>query len=186
MNLVPVVVAQTGRGKRTCGSASRVLRDRLVSLGSVIPGDIANLVAAQLLFLESESLETDSFSSLHLPAGLAVDDTGQAVRPGSATLCFDQTASVEVRGTKRKRYILLYAQTVVQQALGEVQRWAVHIDIQAREMPCLSEQLACLFMQHAGQSRKSDVERSLFWTGQRALEYGMRDEVIVSRSTKKS
>ncbi|MEW6298803.1 MAG: ATP-dependent Clp endopeptidase proteolytic subunit ClpP [Thermodesulfobacteriota bacterium] len=198
MSLIPIVVEQTGRGERAYDIFSRLLRDRIVFLGSVVTDDTANLITAQLLFLESEDPEKDIHFYINSPggsvtAGLAIYDTMQYVRPDVSTVCFGQAASMGAwllaAGAKGKRYALPHARVMLHQPLGGVRGQASDIDIQAREILRLREQLATILMKHTGQSLKRierDLDRDLFFTGQQALEYGMIDEVIVSRSTKKS
>src|SRR5215510_14842058 len=143
MNLVPIVVEQTGRGERAYDIYSRLLKDRIVFLGSVVTDDIANLITAQLLFLESEDPEKDIHFYINSPggsvtAGLAIYDTMQYIRPNVATLCLGQAASMAAwllaAGAKNKRYALPHARIMVHQPLGGVQGQATDIDIQAREI----------------------------------------------------
>lgn len=198
MSLIPIVVEQTGRGERAYDIFSRLLRDRIVFLGSVVTDDTANLITAQLLFLESEAPEKDIHFYINSPggsvtAGLAIYDTMQYVRPDVSTVCFGQAASMGAwllaAGAKGKRYALPHARVMLHQPLGGARGQASDVDIQAREILRLRGQLATILMRHTGQSLKRierDIDRDLFFTGQQALEYGMIDEVIVSRSTKKS
>jgi ATP-dependent Clp protease protease subunit len=197
MSLIPIVVEQTGRGERAYDIFSRLLRDRIIFLGSIITDDIANLITAQLLFLESEDPEKDIYFYINSPggsvtAGLAIYDTMQYVRPDISTFCLGQAASMGAwllaAGAKGKRYALPHARIMLHQPLGGAQGPASDIDIQAREILRLRDQLATILAKHTGQSLKKierDIDRDLFFTGQQALAYGMIDEVIVSRSTKK-
>jgi len=197
MNLVPIVVEQTGRGERAYDIFSRLLRDRIVFLGSVVTDEIANLITAQLLFLESEDPEKDVHFYINSPggsvtAGLAIYDTMQYIRPDVSTLCLGQAASMAAwllaAGAKGKRYALPHARIMLHQPLGGVQGQASDIDIQAREILRLREQLNNILTKHTGQSLQRierDTDRDLFLTSKQALEYGILDEVIVSRSTKK-
>ncbi len=197
MSLIPIVVEQTGRGERAYDIFSRLLRDRIIFLGSIITDDIANLITAQLLFLESEDPEKDIYFYINSPggsvtAGLAIYDTMQYVRPNISTFCLGQAASMGAwllaAGAKGKRYALPHARIMLHQPLGGAQGPASDIDIQAREILRLRDQLATILAKHTGQSLKKierDIDRDLFFTGQQALAYGMIDEVIVSRSTKK-
>jgi len=197
MNLVPIVVEQTGRGERAYDIFSRLLRDRIVFLGSVVTDEIANLITAQLLFLESEDPEKDVHFYINSPggsvtAGLAIYDTMQYIRPDVSTLCLGQAASMAAwllaAGAKGKRYALPHARIMLHQPLGGVQGQASDIDIQAREIMRLREQLNNILTKHTGQSLQRierDTDRDLFLTSKQALEYGLLDEVIVSRSTKK-
>ena len=197
MNLVPIVIEQTGRGERAFDIFSRLLKDRIVFLGSPINDDVANLITAQLLFLESEDPERDIHFYINSPggsvtAGLAIYDTMQYVRPEVSTLCLGQAASMAAwllaSGARGKRYTLPHARIMIHQPLGGVQGQAVDIDIQAREILRLREQLNNVLVKHTGQSLKKiekDTDRDLFMTSKQAVEYGLVDEVIVSRSIKK-
>jgi ATP-dependent Clp protease protease subunit len=197
MNLIPIVVEQTGRGERAYDIFSRLLKDRIVFLGSAVTDEVANLVAAQLLFLESEDPEKDIYFYINSPggsvtAGLAIYDTMQYIRPDVSTLCLGQAASMAAwllaAGAKGKRYALPHARIMLHQPLGGVQGQASDIDIQAREMLRLREQLNNILTKHTGQSLKRverDTDRDLFLTSQQAQEYGVVDEVITSRSVKK-
>jgi len=197
MNLIPIVVEQTGRGERAYDIFSRLLRDRIVFLGSVVTDEVANLITAQLLFLESEDPEKDVHFYINSPggsvtAGLAIYDTMQYVRPDVSTLCLGQAASMAAwllaAGAKGKRYALPHARIMLHQPLGGVQGQASDIDIQAREILRLREQLNNILTKHTGQSLKRverDTDRDLFLTSKQAQEYGLIDEVITSRSAKK-
>lgn len=198
MNLVPIVVEQTGRGERAYDIFSRLLRDRIVFLGSAVTDEVANLITAQLLFLESEDPEKDVYFYINSPggsvtAGLAIYDTMQYIRPNVSTLCLGQAASMAAwllaAGAKGKRHALPHARIMVHQPLGGVQGQATDIDIQAREILRLREQLNNILTKHTGQSLKRverDTDRDLFLTSKQAQEYGIIDDVIVSRATKKS
>lgn len=195
-NLVPIVIEQTGRGERAYDIYSRLLRDRIVLLGTPITDDVANLVVAQLLFLESEDPERDIYVYINSPggsvtAGLAIYDTMQYVKPEICTICIGQAASMAAwllaAGTKGKRYALPHARIMIHQPLGGVQGQAADIDIQAREILRLREQMNNILVKHTGQSLKKvekDTDRDLFMTGKQAVEYGIVDEVIVSRPGK--
>jgi ATP-dependent Clp protease, protease subunit len=197
MNLIPIVVEQTGRGERAYDIFSRLLRDRIVFLGSVVTDEVANLITAQLLFLESEDPEKDVYFYINSPggsvtAGLAIYDTMQYIRPEVSTLCLGQAASMAAwllaAGAKGKRYALPHARIMLHQPLGGVQGQASDIDIQAREILRLREQLNNILTKHTGQSLKRierDTDRDLFFTSKQAQEYGLIDEVITSRSAKK-
>lgn len=197
MNLIPIVVEQTGRGERAYDIFSRLLKDRIVFLGSAVTDEVANLVTAQLLFLESEDSEKDVFFYINSPggsvtAGLAIYDTMQYIRPDVSTLCLGQAASMAAwllaAGAKGKRYALPHARIMLHQPLGGVQGQASDIDIQAREILRLREQLNNILTKHTGQSLKRverDTDRDLFFTSKQAQEYGIIDEVIASRSAKK-
>jgi len=197
MNLIPIVIEQTGRGERSFDIFSRLLKDRIVILGSAINDDVANIITAQLLFLESEDPERDVHFYINSPggsvtAGLAIYDTLQYIRPEVSTLCLGQAASMAslllAAGTKGKRFSLPHARIMIHQPLGGVQGQAVDIDIQAREILRLREALNGILTKHTGQSLKKiekDTDRDLFMNAKQAVEYGLVDEVIVSRSSKK-
>ena len=195
-NLVPIVIEQTGRGERAYDIFSRLLRDRIIIIGSPIGDEIANLVVAQLLFLESEDPDKDIFMYINSPggsvtAGLAIYDTMQYIKPEVSTLCVGQAASMAAwllaAGAKSKRFSLPHARIMIHQPLGGVQGQATDIDIQARENIRLREQLNNILVRHTAQSLKKiekDTDRDLFLTGKQAVEYGLIDEVIVTRPGK--
>jgi ATP-dependent Clp protease protease subunit len=197
MNLIPIVIEQTGRGERAFDIFSRLLKDRIVFLGSSISDEVANVITAQLLFLESEDPERDIHFYINSPggsvtAGLAIYDTMQYVRPEVSTLCLGQAASMAAwllaSGARGKRYALPHARVMIHQPLGGVQGQAVDIDIQAHEILRLREQMNNILVKHTGQTLKKiekDTDRDMFMTGKQAVEYGLVDEVIVSRSIKK-
>jgi ATP-dependent Clp protease protease subunit len=197
MNLIPIVIEQTGRGERAFDIFSRLLKDRIVFLGSPISDEVANVITAQLLFLESEDPERDIHFYINSPggsvtAGLAIYDTMQYVRPEVSTLCLGQAASMAAwllaSGARGKRYALPHARVMIHQPLGGVQGQAVDIDIQAHEILRLREQMNNILVKHTGQTLKKiekDTDRDMFMTGKQAVEYGLVDEVIVSRSIKK-
>ncbi|HLN83871.1 MAG TPA: ATP-dependent Clp endopeptidase proteolytic subunit ClpP [Candidatus Binatia bacterium] len=193
MSFIPIVVEQTGRGERAYDIYSRLLKDRIVFLGSVITDDVANVVTAQLLFLESEDPERDIFFYINSPggsvtAGLAIYDTMQYVRPQISTVCVGQAASMGAvllaAGTKTKRFALPHARIMIHQPLGGFQGQAADIDIQAREILRMREELNNILMKHTGQSLKKiekDTDRDMFMNGKQAQEYGLVDEVIATR-----
>src|SRR6266540_970042 len=195
MNLVPIVVEQTGRGERAYDIFSRLLRDRIVFLGSVVTDEVANLITAQLLFLESEDPEKDVHFYINSPggsvtAGLAIYDTMQYIRPDVSTLCLGQAASMAAwllaAGAKGKRYALPHSRIMIHQPLGGVQGQATDIDIQAREILRLREQLNNILTKHTGQSLQRierDTDRDLFLTSEQAKDYRIVDDVISSKPT---
>src|SRR5215510_14660285 len=197
MNLIPIVVEQTGRGERAYDIFSRLLRDRIVFLGSVVADEGANLITDQLLFLESEDPEKDVYFYINSPggsvtAGLAIYDTMQYIRPSVSTLCLGQAASMAAwllaAGAKGKRYALPHARIMLHQPLGGAHGQASDIDIHAREILRLREQLNNILTKHTGQNLKRierDTDRDLFLSSKQALEYGVVDDVIVDRGTKK-
>src|SRR5512144_2632969 len=196
-NLVPIVIEKTGRGERAYDIYSRLLRDRIIILGGAIHDDLSNLIVAQLLFLESEDPEKDIYLYINSPggsvtAGLAIYDTMEDIKADVSTLCIGQAASMAAwllaSGAKAKRYALPHARIMIHQPLGGVQGQAVDIDIQAREILRLREQMNNILVKHTGQTLKKiekDTDRDMFMTGKQAVEYGLVDEVIVSRSIKK-
>lgn len=193
MNFIPIVVEQTGRGERAYDIYSRLLKDRIVFLGSVVTDEVANLIAAQLLFLESEDPERDIFFYINSPggsvtAGLAIYDTMQYIRPQISTVCVGQAASMGAvllaAGSKGKRFALPHSRIMIHQPLGGFQGPAADIDIQAREILRMREELNNILMRHTGQSLKKiekDTDRDMFLTGKQAQEYGIVDEVIATR-----
>ncbi|HXG22161.1 MAG TPA: ATP-dependent Clp endopeptidase proteolytic subunit ClpP [Methylomirabilota bacterium] len=197
MNLVPIVVEQTGRGERAYDIFSRLLKERIVFLGTAVTDEVANLITAQLLFLESENPEKDVHFYINSPggsvtAGLAIYDTMQYIRSDVSTLCLGQAASMAAwllaAGTKGKRYALPHARIMLHQPLGGARGQASDIDIQAKEILRLREQLNTILTKHTGQNLKRverDTDRDLFLTSRQALEYGIIDEVISSRVAKK-
>jgi ATP-dependent Clp protease protease subunit len=193
MNFIPFVVEQTGRGERAYDIYSRLLKDRIVFLGSAVVDEVANLITAQLLFLESEDPERDIYFYINSPggsvtAGLAIYDTIQYIRPQVSTVCLGQAASMGAvllaAGEKGKRYALPHSRIMIHQPLGGFEGTAADVDIQAREILRMREELGAILQKHTGQSLKRierDTDRDLFMTGQQALEYGLVDEVITSR-----
>ncbi len=193
MNFIPIVVEQTGRGERAYDIYSRLLKDRIIFLGSVIDDDVANVVTAQLLFLESEDPEREIYFYINSPggsvtSGLAIYDTMEYVKPQVSTVCLGQAASMGALllacGAKGKRYALPHARIMIHQPLGGFQGTATDVDIQAREILRMREELNSVLMKHTGQTLKKiekDTDRDLFMTGKQALEYGIVDEVISSR-----
>ncbi|HUY18809.1 MAG TPA: ATP-dependent Clp endopeptidase proteolytic subunit ClpP [Candidatus Binataceae bacterium] len=195
--LVPIVIEQTGRGERAYDIYSRLLKDRIVILGTEIDDDVANLVIAQFLFLESEDPEKEIGLYINSPggavtAGLAVYDTMQFVKPPISTLCLGQAASMAAvllaAGAKGRRYALPHSRIMIHQPLGGAQGQATDIDIQAREILRVREELNNIIALHSGQSLRKiekDTDRDLFMTPTLAVEYGLIDEVIVSRGSAK-
>jgi ATP-dependent Clp protease protease subunit len=188
-----MVVEQTGRGERAYDIYSRLLKDRIVILGSEVNDDVANLITAQLLFLESEDPDREISFYINSPggsvtAGLAIYDTMQFVRPPVSTICIGQAMSMGAvllsAGQKGRRYALPHSRIHIHQPLGGAQGQAADIEIQAREILRVREDLNNIIQLHTGQSLKKiekDTDRDLFMTPQQAVEYGLIDEVIVSR-----
>lgn len=191
--LVPIVVDQTSRGERAYDIFSRLLKDRIIFIGTPI-GDVeANLVIAQLLFLEAEDPDKDIHLYINSPGGsvtasLAIYDTVQFVKPAVSTICMGQAASGAAlllsAGTKGKRYALPHARIMIHQPYGGVQGQATDIQIQAKEIIRMKEELNRIFARHTGQPIERierDSERDFFMSPQEAKEYGIIDEVIYSR-----
>ena len=190
MNLIPFVVEQTGRGERAYDIFSRLLRDRIIFLGTPVTDEIANLISAELLFLESEDSDKDIHFYINSPggsitAGLAIYDTMQYIRPDVSTLCLGQAASMAAwllaAGAKGKRYILPHARIMIHQPLGGVQGQAVDIDIQAREMLRMREEMNTILAKHTGQSLEKierDTDRDFFLGSKQAVDYGLVDDVV--------
>ena len=193
MNFIPIVVEQTGRGERAYDIYSRLLKDRIVFMGTPIMDDVANVITAQFLFLESEDPDRDIYFYINTPggsvtAGLAIYDTMQYIKPQISTVCVGQAASMGAillaAGAKTKRYALPHARIMIHQPLGGFEGAATDIDIQAREILRMREELNNILMKHTGQSLKKiekDTDRDFFMTGKQAQEYGLVDEVITNR-----
>lgn len=191
--LVPMVVETTGRGERAYDIYSRLLKERVIFLVGPIEDHMANLVVAQLLYLESESSEKDIHLYINSPggavnAGLAIYDTMQFVRPDVSTVCIGQAASmgalVLAGGAKGKRHGLPHARLMIHQPMGGFQGQATDIDIHAKEILRLRERLNQIMVRHTGQSIEAinrDTERDKFMECQEALEYGIIDSVIENR-----
>jgi ATP-dependent Clp protease, protease subunit len=196
-SLVPIVVEQTGRGERAYDIYSRLLKDRIVFLGSEVNDDVANLVTAQFLFLESEDPEKEISFYINSPggsvtAGLAIYDTMQFIKPPVSTLCLGQAASMGAvlltAGHKGRRYALPHSRIMIHQPLGGAQGQAVDLEIQAREILRMREELNNIFVRHSGQKLakiEKDTDRDMFMSPEQAVEYGLIDEVIVRRGTSK-
>ena len=193
MNYVPYVIEQTGRGERTYDIYSRLLKDRIIFLGSEVNDAVADVIAAQLLFLESEEPEQDIHLYVNSPggsvtAGLAIYDTMQYVTPDVSTMCVGQAASMGAvlltAGAPGKRFALPHSRIMLHQPLGGVQGQATDIDIHAREVLRIREELNNILVKHTGQTIKKiekDTDRDMFMTSSQALNYGVIDEVISRR-----
>ena len=195
LNLVPMVVEQTSRGERAYDIYSRLLKERVVFLIGPVEDNVANLIVAQLLYLESENPDKDIHLYINSPggsvsAGLAIYDTMQFVKPDVSTMCVGQAASMGALlltgGSKGKRYCLPHSRVMIHQPLGGFQGQATDIDIHAREILKAREQLNELLVKHTGQSMekiKLDTERDHFLGANEAKDYGLIDEVLVDRQT---
>ena len=195
MPLIPMVIEQSSRGERSFDIYSRLLRDRIVFLGHGVDDDVANVVIAQLLFLEAEDPEKDVFLYINSPggsvtAGLAIYDTMQYVRPDVSTICLGQAASMAAwllaAGTEGKRYALPNSRILIHQPMGGTQGQATDIDIQAREILKLRERMNEILALHSGNpvdQIATDTERDYHLSGEEALTYGLIDKVVVHRET---
>jgi len=193
MNLVPMVIEKDGRGERAYDIYSRLLKERIVFLGMPVDDVVANLIIAQLLFLESEDPAKDIYLYVNSPgglitSGLAIYDTMQYVKPPVATICIGQAASMGAvllaGGAKGKRYALPHARVLIHQPLGGAQGQATDIDIQAREILRMREEINAIFTKHTGQDMekiKQDTERDFFMTPEQALKYGIIDQIVEKR-----
>ena len=194
MPLIPMVIEQDGRGERAFDIYSRLLKDRIIFLGSAIDDDVSNLVIAQMLFLESEDPDREISFYLNTPggvvsAGLAIYDTMQYIRPAVHTICMGQAASMGAlllaAGEKGKRSALPNSRIVIHQPLGGSQGQATDIGIQAKEILRLKQDLNGILARHTGQSVKkveADTERDYYMTSSQAKEYGIIDEIITKRT----
>lgn len=192
--LVPMVVEQTGRGERAYDIYSRLLKDRIIFLGTGIDDNVSNLVVAQLLFLESEDPEKDINMYINSPggvvsAGMAIYDTMQYIKPAVSTMCMGQAASMGALlltgGEKGKRFALPNSRIMIHQPLGGAQGQATDIDIQAKEIVRLRGELTRIMSKHTGQDEEKvhiDTERDFFMTSSEAKEYGIIDTIIEKRA----
>ena len=193
LNLVPMVVEQTSRGERAYDIYSRLLKERVIFLVGPVEDNVANLIIAQLLYLESENPDKDINLYINSPggsvsSGLAIYDTMQFIKPGVSTMCVGQAASMGALllagGEKSKRYCLPHSRVMIHQPLGGFQGQASDIDIHAREILQARERLNRIFSEHTGQSLetiKNDTERDNFMSANEAKEYGLIDEVLDER-----
>jgi ATP-dependent Clp protease protease subunit len=194
--LIPYVVESTGRGERSYDIYSRLLKDRIVFLGGTVTDDVANVITAQLLFLESEDPEKEVNMYINSPggsvtAGLAIYDTMQFVKPPVSTLCVGQAASMGsfllAAGAKGRRYALPHSRILIHQLSGGFEGQAADIEIQAREALRQKEILNEILARHTGKTVKQiekDTDRDNFMSAAQAVEYGLIDEVITGRSAK--
>ena len=193
--LVPMVVEQTNRGERAYDIYSRLLKDSIIFIGTPIDDGIANLAIAQMLFLEAEDPDKDIYLYINSPggsvtAGMAIYDTMQYVKPAISTICMGQAASMGAlllcAGAKGKRFSLPHARIMIHQPLGGVQGQATDIDIQAKEILRMREELNRILMFHTGQAMEKiekDTDRDFFMTAEQARDYRIVDEVISSKPT---
>jgi ATP-dependent Clp protease protease subunit len=197
MVLVPMVIEQTNRGERAYDIYSRLLKDRIIFLGTPIDDHVANLIIAQMLFLEADDPDQDIFLYINSPggyvtSGLALYDTMQYIRPDVSTICIGQAASMGslllTAGAKGKRYSLPHARIMIHQPAGGFQGQATDIEIQAREILRIKEALDTIMAKHTGQELeriKRDTDRDFFRSGEQAKDYGLVDDVITVRGPRK-
>ena len=193
MTLIPMVVEQDGRGERAFDIYSRLLKDRIIFLGTAIDDHVANLVIAQMLYLESQDPDKEIFFYLntpggHVSSGMAIYDTMQYIKPAVSTVCMGQAASMGAlllaAGEKGKRFALPHSRILIHQPLGGFQGQATDINIQAREILRLKDELNQILAQITGQTLDkitADTERDYYMTGEQAKQYGIVDEIIVKR-----
>lgn len=194
MSFVPVVIEQSSRGERSFDIFSRLLRERIIFLGTPVDDMVANLIVAQLLLLDSENPEKDIMLYINSPggsvtAGLAIYDTMQHIRADVSTICLGQAASMGAfllsSGAKGKRLALAHSRVLIHQPLGGAQGQATDIEIQAAEIIRIKKTLNEILAQNTGQSLKKiekDTDRDYIMTPQEALEYGMIDKVVTSEA----
>ena len=193
--LIPMVVEQSNRGERAYDIYSRLLKDNIIFLGRQVDDDVASLIIAQMLFLEAEDPDKDIQLYINSPggsvtAGIAIYDTMQYVKPAISTICMGQAASMGAlllcAGTKGKRFALPHARILIHQPLGGVQGQATDIDIQAKEILRMREELNRILVHHTGQSMEKiqrDTDRDFFMTAEQAKEYRIVDAVISAKPT---
>ena len=193
MTLIPIVIERDGRGERAYDIYSRLLKERIVFVGTAIDDDMANLVIAQMLFLESEDPDKDVHLYINSPggivtSGLAIYDTMQYIRPKVSTLCMGQAASIAAlllsAGEKGKRYALPHSRILIHQPMGGFQGQATDVDIQAKEILRLREELNSILAKHTLrplEKIETDTERDFYMNGHQAKEYGIIDEVVIQR-----
>jgi ATP-dependent Clp protease, protease subunit len=192
--LVPMVVEQTGRGERAYDIYSRLLKDRIIFVVGPIEDHMANLIIAQMLFLESENPDKDIFLYINSPggvvtSGLAIYDTMQFIKPDVSTMCIGQAASAAALllcgGAKDKRYCLPHARMMIHQPLGGYQGQATDIEIHTREMLLVRERINSIMSKHTGKSMEQilrDTDRDNFMGAQQAIDYGLIDTVLTTRT----
>lgn len=193
MALIPIVIEQDGRGERAFDIYSRLLKDRIVFLGVAVDDDVANLIIAQFLYLESEDPDREIFFYINTPgglvsAGLAIYDTMQYIKPPVSTVCMGQAASMGAllltAGAKGRRFALPHSRILIHQPLGGFQGQATDVEIQAKEILRLKKELNQILALHTNQSIErieKDTERDYYMSGEQAKEYGIIDEVIKRR-----
>jgi ATP-dependent Clp protease protease subunit len=193
MPLIPMVVEQTGRGERAYDIYSRLLKDRIIFIGAPVDDMLANLVVAQLLFLDAEDPDKDINLYINSPggsvtAGLAIYDALQYMKSDVSTICVGQAASMSAvllaAGTRGKRFALPHSRILIHQPMGGFQGQATDIDIQAREILRMKEELNRILQKHTGQDMEriqQDTDRDFFMTPEQAKEYGLIDDIIIRK-----
>jgi len=193
MTLIPMVIEQSGKGERAYDIYSRLLKDRIVFVGSVMNDDMANIIIAQLLHLEADNPKNDIHMYINSPggvvtSGLAIYDTMQYIKPDICTICMGQAASMGAlllaAGAHGKRSALPNSRIMIHQPLGGVQGQATDIEIHAKEIIKIKERINQILSKHTGKDIKkieSDSDRNFFMNAKEALEYGLIDEVITQR-----
>ena len=197
MSLVPIVIEQTGRGERAYDIFSRLLKERIIFIGTTIDDTVASLAIAQLLFLEAEDPEKDVFMYINSPggyvtAGLGIYDTMQYIKPDVATICLGQAASMAAvllaAGAKNKRSALPHSRIMIHQPWGGAQGMATDIEIQAREILTIREEINKILSLHTGQSfekLEKDTDRNFFMSAEEAMAYGIVDEIMTRKDGRK-
>jgi len=197
MSLVPIVIKQSARGERAYDIFSRLLEDRIIFIGTPINSEVANLIIAQLLYLEREDKEKDIDLYINSPggevtSGLAIYDTMQFIKPEVSTICIGQAASIAALllagGAKGKRFALPYARILIHQPWGQIYGQATDIKIQAEEMLRIKRIIHDIFAAHTGQPREkieNDTERDYYMSAEEAREYGIIDGIIFPRDKTK-
>ena len=198
MGLVPIVVEQTGRCERAYDIFSRLLKERIIFLGSVIDDNVASLAIAQLLFLAAEDPAKDVYLYINSPggivsSGLAIYDTMQFIKPDVSTICIGQASSMGAlllaAGTHGKRFALPHSRVMIHQPMGGAQGQATDIEIQTREILAIREKLNQILVHHTGQPMErivKDTDRNFFMSAEEARDYGLIDEIMVRKDLAKS
>ena len=196
MNFVPIVVEQSSRGERSYDIYSRLLKDRIIFVTGTIDDNMANLIIAQLLFLEAEDPNKDIHLYINSPggsvsAGMAIYDTMQYIKPDVSTICMGMAASMAsvilAAGTKGKRFTLPYARVMIHQPLGGAQGQATEIEIHAREILRIRDEMNNIMSKHTGQPKEKiqiDTERDYYLTAEEAKTYGLVDEILTRKAPK--
>ncbi len=198
MGLVPIVIEQTGRGERAYDIFSRLLKERIIFLGTAIDDTVASLAIAQLLFLDAEDPEKDVYLYINSPgglvsAGLAIYDTMQHIKPDVSTICIGQASSMGAllltAGTKGKRFALPHARVMIHQPMGGAQGQASDIEIQTKEILIIREKLNEILAHHTGQPMEriiKDTDRNFFMSAEEAKAYGIIDDLMIRKDGQKA